>query len=305
MNGKTPQRRGGGRGLDALLGNESETAVAENAAATASSAAAPRAPLSIPIGNIRPGKYQPRRVFAPEEIQALAQSIRAKGVLQPILVRPLKAEPGNYELVAGERRWRAAQQAQLHEIPALVRDLADRDTLEVALVENLQRQDLNALEEARGYERMMAEFGRTQDDVAEIVGKSRPHVANTLRLLGLPAGVQGMVEDGRLSAGHARQLVGLDEAEGIAERVVAGGLSVRETERLVQQVRSGTPPGGARRRGAAVEDGRSSDLIALERDLAEHLGLVVQITAKGEAGELTIRYKTLEQFDDLLTRLKR
>lgn len=304
MNGKTPQRRSLGRGLDALLGNESESASSDAAPAPAAAPAA-RAPQTIPIANIRPGKYQPRRVFAAEEIASLAQSIRTKGVLQPILVRPIKAEPGHYELVAGERRWRAAQQAQLHEIPALVRDLADRDTLEVALVENLQRQDLNALEEARGYERMMAEFSRTQDDVAEIVGKSRPHVANTLRLLTLPAGVQTMVEDGRLSAGHARQLVGLDTAESLAERVVAGGLSVRETERLAQQLRSGTPVAASRRRGGSAEDGRSSDLIALERDLADHIGLAVQINTKGEAGELVIRYKTLEQFDDLLTRLKR
>lgn len=304
MNGKTPQRRSLGRGLDALLGNESEAVAPADAAAAL--APAPRAPQAIAIGNIRPGKYQPRRFFAPDELAALAQSIRAKGVLQPILVRPVRSEPGHYELVAGERRWRAAQQAQLHEIPALVRDLADRDTLEIALVENLQRQDLNALEEARGYERMMGEFGRTQDDVAEIVGKSRPHVANTLRLLGLPAGVQTMVEDGRLSAGHARQLVGLDTAESLAERVVAGGLSVRETERLAQQVRAGAPAvAGPRRRGGSAEDGRSSDLIALERDLADHLGLAVQINTKGESGELVIRYKTLEQFDDLLTRLKR
>jgi len=300
MSGKPPHRRSLGRGLDALLGAETETPAPEGAPAQAG-----RTTFAIPVGNIRPGKFQPRRNFAPDEIASLAQSIRAKGVLQPVLVRPLKGEPGNYELVAGERRWRAAQQAQLHEIPALVRDLADRETLEVALVENLQRQDLNALEEARGYERMMAEFRRTQDEVADVVGKSRPHVANTLRLLTLPAPVQAMVEDGRLSAGHARQLVGLDDAGELAARVVADGLSVRETERLAQRIRAGGAETVERRRSGGRADSRSTDLIALERDLAEHLGLVVHINAKGESGELVIRYKTLEQFDDLLTRLKR
>jgi len=301
MNGKSPQRRSLGRGLDALLGAESET-LPEGHAEAASGA---RAPLAIPIASIRPGRFQPRRRFAAEEIEALAQSIREKGILQPILVRPLAGEPGKYELVAGERRWRAAQQAQLHEIPALVRELADRDTLEVALVENLQRQDLTPLEEARGYQRMIDDFRRTQEDVSEIVGKSRPHVANTLRLLTLPARVQDMVDDGRLSAGHARPLVGLAEAERLAERIVSGSLSVRETERLVQRVRDGgslEPKRGAR---GQTEDGRSADVIALERDVAERLGLVVQIKAKGESGEVTIRYKTLEQLDDLLAKLRR
>lgn len=301
MNAKPPQRRSLGRGLDALLGAETATHAEDGQAAPAM-----RGTLAIPVANIRPGKFQPRRSFPAEEIAALAQSIREKGVLQPVLVRPVSAEPGHYELVAGERRWRAAQQAQLHEIPALVRDLADRDSLEVALVENLQRQDLTALEEAHGYQRMMAEFRRTQDEVAEVVGKSRPHVANTLRLLTLPGAVQAMLQDGRLSAGHGRQLVGLNEAERLAGRVVAGSLSVRETERLAQRVRAGgweAIAGG--RRGGGGEGTRSPDIIALERDLAQHLGLIVQITAKGEAGDVTIRYKTLDQLDDLLTRLKR
>ncbi|MGH7003002.1 MAG: ParB/RepB/Spo0J family partition protein [Alphaproteobacteria bacterium] len=301
MNMKSPQRRSLGRGLDALLGAETEATVEEAAAAQAG-----RGPLAIAIANIRPGRFQPRRNFAAEEIAALAQSIREKGVLQPVLVRPLPGTPGHYELVAGERRWRAAQQAQLHEIPVLVRDFSDGETLEVALVENLQRQDLNALEEARGYQRMIDEFNRTQGEVADVVGKSRPHVANMLRLLALPAPVQTMVEDGRLTAGHARSLVGIDEAERLGERVAAGGLSVRETERLAQKVRDGgwaAIEGGGRVAGR--EDRRSPDLIALERDLAARLGLAVQIRAKGETGEVTIRYKSLEQLDDLLTRLKR
>ncbi|HLO21401.1 MAG TPA: ParB/RepB/Spo0J family partition protein [Sphingomicrobium sp.] len=192
MNGKSPIRRGLGRGLDALLGADREAPPEE----ARDVAPVGRAQLALPVANIRPGRLQPRRRFDAEEVEALAKSIREKGVLQPILVRPIAGESGMYELVAGERRWRAAQQAQLHEIPALVRELTDRDTLEVALVENLQRQDLTAIEEARGYQRMIDDFRRTQEDVAEVVGKSRPHVANTLRLLTLPLPVQEMLEDG-------------------------------------------------------------------------------------------------------------
>jgi ParB family chromosome partitioning protein len=303
MNTKSPIRRGLGRGLEALLGAERETPPEE----AKEIAPAGRAPLALPIANIRPGRYQPRKRFDEEEVAALAQSIREKGVLQPVLVRPVAGEAGMYELVAGERRWRAAQQAQLHEIPALVRELADRDTLEVALVENLQRQDLTAIEEARGYQRMIDDFRRTQEDVAEIVGKSRPHVANTLRLLTLPAGVQAMLDDGRLTAGHARPMVGLDDAERLAARVAAAGLSVRETEKLAQKVRDGGWEALEGKRGGSAERGagRSPDLVELEHDVSERLGLIVQIKAKGESGEVTIRYKSLEQLDDLLAKLRR
>ena len=302
MNGKSPIRRSLGRGLDALLGAEPETAHDESREA----ASAGRAPLSIPIASIRPGRFQPRRRFDPEEVAALAQSIREKGVLQPVLVRPVAGEPGLYELVAGERRWRAAQLAQLHEIPALVRELADRDSLEVALVENLQRQDLTAIEEARGYQRMIDDFRRTQEEVSEVVGKSRPHVANTLRLLTLPLPVQEMVEDGRLTAGHARPLVGLEGAERLAARIVSGSLSVRDTERLAQKVRDGGWAAFEGKRSSGERGGiRSPDLVELEHDLAERLGLVVQIKAKGDSGEVTIRYKSLEQLDDLLAKLRR
>lgn len=303
MNAKSPIRRGLGRGLDALLGADREAAPEE----TREAATAGRAPLALPIEKIRPGRFQPRKRFDPDEVASLAQSIREKGVIQPVLVRPVPGEPGMYELVAGERRWRAAQQAQLHEIPALVRELADRDTLEVALVENLQRQDLTAIEEARGYQRMIDDFRRTQEDVAEIVGKSRPHVANTLRLLTLPAPLQEMLDDGRLTAGHARPMVGLEGAERLAARVVSGALSVRETERLAQKVRDGGWESleGKRSSGGERGAGRSPDLLELEHDVSERLGLIVQIKAKGETGEVTIRYKTLEQLDDLLAKLRR
>jgi len=305
MNAKSPIRRGLGRGLEALLGTERDTPPEE----AREIAPAGRAPLALPIEKIRPGKYQPRKRFDEDEVEALAKSIREKGILQPVLVRPVAGEAGMYELVAGERRWRAAQRAQLHEIPALVRELADRDTLEVALVENLQRQDLSAIEEARGYQRMIDDFRRTQEDVAEIVGKSRPHVANTLRLLSLPGAVQAMVDDGRLTAGHARPLIGLDDAERLAERVAAGGLSVRETEKLAQKVRDGgwealDKKGGGDRLGGRGA-GRSPDLVELEHDVSERLGLIVQIKTRGEAGEVTIRYKSLEQLDDLLAKLRR
>jgi ParB family transcriptional regulator, chromosome partitioning protein len=303
MNGKSPARRSLGRGLSALLGAETETTPEE----VREAAPVGRAPLALPIANIRPGRFQPRRRFDAEEVESLAKSIREKGVIQPVLVRPVAGEPGIYELVAGERRWRAAQQAQLHEIPALVRELADRETLEVALVENLQRQDLTAVEEARGYQRMMDEFRRTQEDVAEVVGKSRSHVANTLRLLTLPVPVQEMVDDGRITAGHARPLVGLEDAQRLAARVVSGSLSVRETERLAQKVREGgwAALEGKRSAGGGRGEGRSADLVELEHDVSERLGLIVQIKAKGESGEVTIRYKSLEQLDDLLAKLRR
>ncbi len=303
MNAKSPIRRGLGRGLDALLGAERETSAEESKQI----APAGRAPLALPIASIRPGRFQPRRRFDAEEVAALAQSIREKGVIQPVLVRPVAGEPGMYELVAGERRWRAAQLAQLHEIPALVRELADRDSLEVALVENLQRQDLTAIEEAHGYQRMMDDFRRTQEDVAEVVGKSRSHVANTLRLLTLPSPVQDMLDDGRLTAGHARPLVGLDRAERLAARIVSGSLSVRETERLAQKVRDGgwASLEGKRGAGGGRTPDRSPDLVELEHDVSQRLGLVVQIKAKGETGEVTIRYKSLEQLDDLLAKLRR
>jgi ParB family chromosome partitioning protein len=302
MTGKSPTRRSLGRGLDALLGSDSDTSTEDSTSAAAESG---RGILTIPVADIQPGRFQPRRRFSAEEITALAQSIREKGVLQPILVRPLVGEPGKYELVAGERRWRAAQQARLHEIPALVRELADREMLEVALVENLQRQDLTPLEEARGYQRMLDDFNRTQEDVAEIIGKSRSHVANMLRLLSLPERVQDMLNDGRLTSGHARPLVGLDEAERLADRILEGKLSVREAERLAQRCRDGGWPAVGGKRARDQEDSRSADLVALERDISERIGLVVQIKTKGEAGEVTIRYKTLDQLDDLLERLRR
>src|ERR1700756_2656821 len=222
------KRRQLDRGLAALFGETEMDAVAE-----------PPAQRRIPIELIRPGAFQPRRRFDEAELDALAQSIREKGIIQPLLVRPLAGDAAAFELIAGERRWRAAQRVGMHEVPVIIRPLADSEALEIALVENLQREDLSALEEAEAYRRLIEEFGRTQTSLAEALGKSRSHVANTLRLLSLPAPVRRRLEDGVLSAGHARALLAAADPEALAQEVVRRGLNVRATERLL-----GRPPGG-------------------------------------------------------------
>lgn len=292
------RQRGLGRGLSALLGE----AALDGGETPAGGAVAGPGPMETPIELIRRNPEQPRRTFTEAQIEELAASIREKGVLQPILVRPAPGLPGEYQIVAGERRWRAAQAAQLHEIPALVRDLTDREALEAALVENLQRQDLNAIEEAIAYRRLMDEFGYTQEQVAQGLGKSRPYIANIVRLLDLPAEVQTLVRDGKLSAGHARLLVGLPDAANIAARIVAQGLSVRQAEALVNAFK--TKPSPSKTDGRA-RDERNADTRALERSLTEALGLKVQIqTAKdGKSGTLSIQYRTLDQLDELLAKL--
>jgi len=284
-------RRGLGRGLSALLG-EAETPKA---------AGGESGGREIPIELITRNPDQPRRAFGDAEIEELAASIREKGVLQPVLVRPSPDAEGQFQLVAGERRWRAAQKAGLRSIPALVRELDDSQVLEIAIVENVQRADLNPLEEALGYRALMDRFGRTQDAVAQVVGKSRPHVANALRLLNLPAEVQAMLTDGRLSAGHARALVGAPDAFALAREIVERGLNVRETEALTRRSPAKTSA-KAPRKGGVV---RNPDIEALENDLSEILGLEVELLDRGGAGELRLRYATLEQLDDLCRRLMR
>ncbi len=285
-------RRGLGRGLSALLG-EADAA----APAAAEGAGGPR---EIPIELIRRNPDQPRRTFSEDEIDELSASIREKGVLQPILVRPAPGAEGEFQLVAGERRWRAAQRAGLRAMPALVRELDDLQVLEIAIVENVQRQDLNPLEEALGYRALMDKFGRTQEQVAQVVGKSRPHVANALRLLALPSEVQAMVTDGRLSAGHARAIASAADPVALARQAVERGLNVRETEALARRApeTKSAKPG---KRGVS----RDADTAALEGDLSEVLGLDVEIRDKGGVGELRIKYATLEQLDDLCRRLTR
>jgi ParB family chromosome partitioning protein len=280
-------KRGLGRGLSALLGEG------------AAQAAAPRGQRHLPIGQLVPSPLQPRRHFDAGELEALAESIRANGILQPILVRRHPDKPDLHEIVAGERRWRAAQLAKLHEVPVVVRDLANREVLELALVENLQRHDLSALEEAEGYHRLIEEFGLTPETLARQVGKSRAHIANTIRLLKLPEAVKTLLMEGKLSAGHARALLGAGDPVKLAAQVVALGLSVRQTEALAARSRS------AARAKKAPAAGKDADTRALERDLARLLGLKVEIAHGASGGSLTIRYRSLEQLDDVIRRLNR
>jgi ParB family chromosome partitioning protein len=281
-----------------LLGEAADT---EPAAATVQRGLS--GAMDIPIELLRRNPDQPRKVFSEEDIDELAASIREKGVIQPLLVRPAPGVAGEYEIVAGERRWRAAQRAGLREMPVVVRALADGEVLEIAIIENVQRVDLNPIEEALGYKALMERFGRTQDAVAEAVGKSRPHVANALRLLNLPEAVQGYVLQGQLSAGHARAIASADDPLVIARRVIDGGLTVRETEALARQ--SAAASGKKPRAPAASSRGKDADTLALESDLAESLGLTVEILDRGGAGELRVQYATLEQLDEVCRRLGR
>jgi ParB family chromosome partitioning protein len=286
-------RRGLGRGLSALLGEtdaESSVAAGETAGAR-----------EIPIELIRRNPDQPRQRFAEVEIEELAASIREQGVLQPVLLRPAPGAPGEYQLVAGERRWRAAQQAGLRAMPALVRELDDKQVLEIAIVENVQREDLGPIEEALSYRALIEKFGRTQDGVAQVVGKSRPHVANALRLLNLPVEVQTLLADGLLTAGHARALIGSMNPLALAQEVIERGLNVRDTEALVKR---GAPEkkGG---RSPVGRHGKVADTLDLEESLSEVLGLAVDIRDHGGKGELRIQYASLEQLDDLCRRLMR
>lgn len=287
--GKPQPRRGLGMGLSALLGSGSETYQGE-----APSGATQR----VPIEFLRPSSLQPRRRFDEAELEALAQSVRERGVLQPLLVRPSGGGAPGYEIVAGERRWRAAQRAGLHEVPVVVRDLSDQETLELALIENLQRADLSPLDEAHAYRRLMDEFAHTQEALADAVGRSRSHVANTLRLLSLPAAVHELLEDGRLTAGHARALIGNAAAEALALTVVERGLSVRETEALVR-LEAARPKAHASTSLAA-----DPNALELSRRLTAQLGLEVGIRVKGKGGLLTIRYSDLDQLDGLIRRLQ-
>ena len=277
-----------GMGLSALLGqDEAEFSELDPGEHT----------KTIPITHLHPGKYQPRHAFGEEQLQDLAQSIREKGVLQPLLVRPHPEQVGEFEIIAGERRWRAAQQAQVHDVPVIVRDFDDKETLEVALVENLQRQDLSPLEEADGYHRLMHEFSHTQEQLAQVLGKSRSHVANTLRLLTLPGEVKEMLEAGDLSAGHARCLVGVSGAADLARQVVRQGLNVRQTEKLVKGGASGAV------KSKTTSPAKDADTVALEHDLANMLGLKIEIKDRGGKGQVVIHYDSLEQLDGVLARL--
>ncbi len=279
-----------GRGLSALLGEANEDYAKLDKVRTSK-------PVAVEL--LHPGKYQPRHHVDQEAINALAQSIREKGVLQPLLVRRHPDDAQAFEIIAGERRWRAAQLAQIAEVPVIIKDFDDKTTLEVALVENVQRENLSAVEEADAFQRLMDEFGHTQEDVSHLVGKSRSHVANTLRLLALDPKVKKLVEEGKLSAGHARTLIGVDGAYEKARKIIDKNLSVREAERLAKQ---GSKPGSAKK--AAQPKQKDVDTIALERDLSNLLGLKVSLEGAGPKGELRIAYDNLDQLDFLIGRLK-
>lgn len=283
------EKRGLGRGLNALLGEITREAPVGDTATGGGV-------RTLPVGALQPHSDQPRRRFDDAQLDELAASIRQRGVIQPIVVRP---HGRGDQIVAGERRWRAAQRAQLHEVPVVVRDFDDAETLEIALVENIQRQDLNAIEEAQAYQRLQRDYGHTQEALGGIVHKSRSHVANLLRLLDLPDTVQARLADGSLSMGHARALLGAADIEGLAEQVVARGLSVRETESLARAAKKRRNE-RRRDRGTAGPD---ADIAALERQLADLLGVSVRVQHGASGGSLTLGYSTLDQLDMLCQRL--
>ena len=297
-----PKSRGLGRGLSALLGDQDVAAAVVPSPTDAAGRQPGRAPMTLPTAYLRAGKYQPRTTF--EDIDVLVDSVRQFGLLQPILVRPVAGDPNSYEIIAGERRWRAAQKAQLHEVPVVVRSLGDLDTLQLALVENLQREDLTAIDEAQGYRRLITDFDQTQEDVARTMGKSRPHVANTLRLLELPETVRDMIRRGALSAGHGRALLSFPNPEAMANRVVAEKLNVRDLERLASGEREKKASGG--KKGATGSETKSADTRALEKRLEESLGLKVALSARGgEKTVLTLEIDNFDQLDTVVDRLTR
>ncbi|MCB1394840.1 MAG: ParB/RepB/Spo0J family partition protein [Rhodobacter sp.] len=293
MSERKTERRGLGRGLSALMADIG----VEASLSGGTDGTQPRAPglLMVPLERVYPNPEQPRRAFKEDALRELADSIRAKGIVQPLVVRNRPSENGTYEIVAGERRWRAAQLAQVETIPVVLRDFSDQEVLEVAIIENIQREGLNAIEEAAGYRQLIDRFGHTQEKVAEALGKSRSHIANLLRLLNLPQEVQNMVIAGTLSAGHARALITAEDPAALALKVAGKGLSVRETEELARRISGHSGRGG---RGGHAE--KAADTRVLEEDLSANLGMSVVIDHRaGGEGQVTIRYKTLEQLDQL------
>lgn len=285
------ERRRLGRGLAALLGD-----IAEPEAIEPDRSGSRR----VPIEFVRPNPRNPRRAFAEADLADLAVSVREKGIVQPILVRPVKSQANAFEIIAGERRWRAAQRAGLHEVPVIVQDVSDKEALELAIIENVQRSDLNPIEEAFGYEQLIAEFGYTQQDLGQVIGKSRSHVANTLRLLKLPEAVKDHLREGRLTAGHARALVTAADPAGLADRIVEKGLTVRDAEALAQAPKLPEAPKAETRKRD-----KDADTAALEKSLSDLLGVAVTIDHKETgAGSLRIQYRSLEQLDEVCRRLR-
>ncbi len=281
-----------GRGLAALIGDVSVEGSIER----------PRGQRRVPIANLRPNARNPRRVFSTVELDELAASLRERGVIQPIIARPLRGIADSYEIIAGERRWRAAQRAGLHEVPVVVIEASDAEALQLAIIENVQRADLNPLEEAEGYRALMEEFGNGQDEIARIVGKSRSHIANTLRLLKLSEPIRAYINAGKLSAGHARMLIGQPDAEQLAEQIVTRGLNVRQVEAMAREM--GNRKGKEQTNSNKVRTAKDADTVALEKRLADALGLAVSIDHRARGGTLNIRYRSLDQLDDVVRRLE-
>jgi ParB family transcriptional regulator, chromosome partitioning protein len=283
-----------GRGLAALIGEVD---------AESSSVERPRGQRRLPTTALRPNARNPRRTFSNAELDELVASLRERGIIQPIIARSIRGAVDTYEIIAGERRWRAAQRAGLHEVPVVIIEATDGEALQIAIIENVQRADLNALEEASGYHALIDEFGHSQDEIAKIVGKSRSHVANTLRLLKLPDMVKAHIYNGVLSAGHARMLVGQPNAEQLAEEIVARGLNVRQVESLAREaVNKGAQ---SHRRIPRGRSDKNPNLVALEKRISDALGLVVSIDDRPRGGELKIRYRSLDQLDEVLRRLEK
>src|SRR6478735_5331455 len=284
-----------GRGLAALIGDVRDETSVER----------PRGQRRLPTAALRPNARNPRRAFADAELEELAASVRERGIIQPILVRPLRGASDEFEIIAGERRWRAAQRAGLHEVPVVVLEATDAEALQLAIIENVQRADLNALEEAEGYHALMEEFHNSQEDIARIVGKSRSYIANTLRLLKLPDAVKDHIQNGNLTAGHARMLIGEPNAEQLAEDIVARDLNVREVEAMARERarKSGKKQTGGKRAHGAVKD---ADTLAAEKRLTDALGLTVSIDERrGGGGTLSIRYRDVDQLHEVIRRLER
>ncbi|AZG77852.1 ParB/RepB/Spo0J family partition protein [Methylocystis rosea] len=282
-------RRRLGRGLAALLGD---------AAADAAPVERPRGPRTAPIEFLRPNPRNPRISFREEDLAELTASIREKGVIQPIIVRVIVGVADAYEIIAGERRWRAAQMAGLSDVPVVIHEANDKEALELAIIENVQRADLNAIEEAKGYERLGAEFGYSHGEIAKIIGKSRSHIANTIRLLALPEDAKRLVGEGAISAGHARALLAVADPSAVARRIVEKGLTVRDVERLAKDHAEET---GASRHSprSARNSVKDADTRAIEKTLSDALGMRVELRSEGESGELRIRYESLEQLDSI------
>lgn len=294
-----------GRGLAALIGEMDQPLPAQAKPVDAEL----RADRKVPVEHLRANPNNPRRHFAEENLSDLARSIAEHGIVQPILVRPVRGDDlggARFEIIAGERRWRAAQKAGLHEVPVVIRDVEDKQALELAIIENVQRADLNPLEEAMGYQQLIDEYDYTQADLGDVIGKSRSHVANTLRLLKLPEAVRKLVSDGSLSAGHARALITAGDPAGLARRIVSQGLSVRQAEELAQRASEAGAEGRRRAPETKGFDFKDADSRALERRMEEILGVKVDVRpATGETGEIRLRYKRLDQLEEIIRRLER